>query len=226
LDQSMRISQFGFAAFLSSLMVLLVATGAAGQNGPTMPGPTGAPKNPPPIVLPSPTPPIRDPVVLQPTPPPITPDLRHPYANRPVQLKIPRSHSPRCPDPGGVYQTIDEISGTLAIGTNIVFTGDCFGNEQTSLMAYVSPNGTQVSILRGVMRGLLSPASWSPTRVEFKILAYDPNQLQLVSPEVLVFDILLPGRKGRFRAVLSEQNITTLKNGGTVLNAPTFFLPR
>lgn len=229
---------------------MIVATSltgfAAAQGGPAMPGPTGAPKVTPPIVVPDNTPAVGGPVVLPPTPvspPPVRRGAREALQGRVArEVAIPKLNLvPRCERtnstsfPLGPVRSFASVQGTIQgnlreeINSRLVITGACFGDRNLEpfgglLVRLVRGDGTEVEFFKYTPRGFTSSSilevkSWSWNRIEFTVAPLiNKTSLPVAPSETLKFELLT--LYGRYVGILTQTDIDKLDRDGSVAFPP------
>jgi hypothetical protein len=222
-----------------SFTVALISPMALAQGGSAMPGPTGAPKTAPPIILSPRMPPLGGPVVLeQPTtsPPPVPRGAREALQGRVAFKKVQRrTRYQMCAPLGtGIYQPFATITGKIEKGSTLEVTVNCYGaHPDTFGLMLVSgtqgrtiflsepddpsynPNWPDLSLLG-------SPST--PTIFKLPIVgSVDPNVQPVIPPKAVILEVGATNGASNylhFRAILTQQNIDTLNSGGTIINPP------
>jgi hypothetical protein len=113
-------------------------------------------------------------------------------------------------------EEITSIQGTLVVDQLLTFEGKCFGRKPGVLQIYVMHEGGQ---RYSNFFGNIEPYSWTPTRVSFRMRAYDPNILNYQPPSTLVFDMAIGIRRLHWFA--TPEQVAALKAGQKITKAPT-----
>jgi hypothetical protein len=225
---------------LATFVTVSLTGFAAAQGGPAMPGPTGAPKVAPPIVVPGNTPAVGGPVVLPPTrvtPAPVPLATREALQGQVTREVGPRLRNfvPRCQltkprDFPGVVRSFASIQGTIegnlrediSSKLTITGTGTCFGTTAPVL------GGLQVRLVRGDGReelffrplAALSNSdlvirNWSSNKIEFTVPPLmNQSSLPLTGADRLKLDLITS--YGVYRTILSQADIDKLDRDGSV----------
>jgi hypothetical protein len=230
---------------LATLAAVSFTSHALAQGSPAMPGPTGAPKVTPSIVVPGNTPPIGGPVVLQTpttTPPPVPRGAREALQGQATREVGPRLGNvvPRCQltkprDFPGVIRSFASIQGAIEgnlredINSKLTITGTatCFGTTAPVL------GGLRVRLVRGDGReepffrplGRLGNSdlvvrTWSSTKIEFTVPPLlSPTSLPLVGADTLRLDLITS--YGVYRTILTQADINKLDRDGNLTFSPS-----
>lgn len=232
-----KLSQM--AIRLSCLVALGCAGTAAAQGGPAMPGPTGAPKVGPTIVVPERTPPIGGPVVLEPptmNPPRLPLGARDALQGRVKYKSVPqRTQYQMCaPLETSVYRPVATITGKIQKGSTLEVTVDCYGARPDNF-GLMLVSGTQG---RAIFLGEPDNPSYNPNWRDLSLLgspstptifklpiigSVDPNVQPVIPPKAVILEVGATNGTSNylhFRAILTQQNIDTLNSGGTIINPP------
>jgi hypothetical protein len=208
-----------------------------------MPGPTGAPKVGPSIVVPGRTPPIGGPMVLAPpttNAPPASQKGREPSQRELTRQFVPPLHGvvQRCEGRGpgnwpGEPRSLASLQATIAgsfretTSYRLVLSGKCFGKLGLLM-------GLTVFIRRGdgTIENLYQPTpssvpssshlairSWTPTRIEFTVpTLLNEASLPLASTETLELELITAN--GRYIATLSPADVDKFQRDGTLTLPP------
>jgi hypothetical protein len=225
-------------ASLSST-VALISPVALAQSGSVMPGPTGAPKTAPPIILSPRTPPLGGPVVLEPpttNPPRLPRGARDALQGRVALKKVPqRTRYQTCaPLETSIYRPFATITGKIQKGSTLEVTVDCYGalpdtfglmlvsGSQWRTMFLIDPEEPSSNSNWQAFSFLGSPSA--PTVFKLPISgSVDPTVQPVIPPKTVILDVGATSNVSsylHFRAILTQQNIDTLNSGGTLTNPP------
>jgi hypothetical protein len=124
-----------------------------------------------------------------------------------------------CPPATSIFEGPEEVTsiqGTLVVDQLLTFEGKCFGRNPGVLQIYVMHSGGQSY---SNFFGNIEPYSWSPTRVSFRMRAYDPKILDYQPPSKLVFDLAIGIR--RLHLFITPERLAQLQAGQKISKTPT-----
>jgi hypothetical protein len=222
-----------------SFTVALINPVALAQGGSMTPGPTGAPKTAPPIILSPRTPPLGGPVVLEPpttNPPRLPRGARDALQGRVAFKKVQRRTQYQMCSPlrTSIYQSFATIAGKIETGSTLEVTVNCFGaHPDTYGLMLVSDTQGRTIFLFDLDDPSYNP-NWpnlsllgstsTPTIFKLPIVgSLDPSVQPVIPPKTV--ELTVGATNGasnylHFRAVLTQQDIDTLNAGGTLTNPP------
>jgi hypothetical protein len=117
------------------------------------------------------------------------------------------------------FRGFSSISGTLASDSVITITGSCFGSQKSVFIVANSASSQPVQIIYDSFAGVLPEIVATPRQLQLQIPTYTTQRPPLTPPKVLVLQRI--GENGiNFRAVLTQQDVDTLRAGGTLTNPP------
>lgn len=117
------------------------------------------------------------------------------------------------------FRRFSSISGTLASNSVITINGSCFGTQKSVFIVANSASSQPVALIYDSFAGVLPEIVATPRQLQLQIPTYTTQRAPLTPPKVLVLQRI--GENGiNFRAVLTQQDVDTLRAGGTITNPP------
>jgi hypothetical protein len=189
--------------------------------------PTGAPQQP--VVLPQAGPTINAPTIAAPklTPPKTRSrwglEKRHPNDRLITRTRRPVQLGTECPEEPGVYRPynlLQSITGTLATGSTLTVTGQCFGWQPNPMrLVYSTPSTSPPYTLTAITT--FPVISWQPNRIQYRVTEFERTKLGVMPPLNLIAIVYVEDDVPGASAIVTPEGLGKLRAGETITDLTT-----